>query len=401
MIGRIEQTQSRLKLFTFVLISFWYLVWINFNDVSPIYPRPPIRNIHANYNYQDYENSVIPNWRGHRILRILLLSAKTYEKTMVNLSIDDKCIIMFHQKHLYNISDVVIFKEGSLSESFLGYRPPGQRWMFHGWEAAYHKPSKKMTNIFDNVFNYTMTYSVTSDVYLPYGKCEEVESNPENVNKQIANIVKHKTKLVAWFVTHCQTNSMRENYVRQLMEYIQVDVYGGCGNNSCPRQSTCRMEDFLRKYKFYLAFENTLNGEYITEKLWRSLSIGIVPIVYGALETYSTVLPSGSYIDVEDFSSPQELGRYISKVSSNQTLYQSFFSWKYKYSCRRTGKKAEMPALCDFLISTADKMSIKSKVWEYPSTRTENASLYLQRLGVSDITRQTFNLTHTSPQRTY
>ena len=213
------------------------------------------------------------------------------------------------------------------------------------------------------------------------------------VSKQIDAIAKNKTDLVSWLVGHCGTTSMRENYVRELMKHIPVDVYGDCGNNSiCPRNHRCNEEHYIQKYKLYLAFENTLSGEYISEKLWRTLSIGLVPIVYGALETYNTVLPSGSYIDVEDFSSPQELAKYIFKVNSNDALYRSFFSWKDKYKCTGAQMQEYLPSLWDFLISSGNKISIKSNVWEYPATRTEDARLYIKRLGVSDVTKHGIRL---------
>jgi len=34
--------------------------------------------------------------------------------------------------------------------------------------------------------------------------------------------------IVAWMVSHCDTSSKREDYVRQLQEHIQVDIYGDC-----------------------------------------------------------------------------------------------------------------------------------------------------------------------------
>ena len=44
------------------------------------------------------------------------------------------------------------------------------------------------------------------------------------------------------------------------------------------------MLDFISKYKFYLAFENThMCKDYITEKLHKNCFLsGTVPIIYGA-----------------------------------------------------------------------------------------------------------------------
>lgn len=39
---------------------------------------------------------------------------------------------------------------------------------------------------------------------------------------------------------------------------------------------------FVAKYKFTIAFENAICDDYITEKLWRPLIVGSVPIYYGS-----------------------------------------------------------------------------------------------------------------------
>jgi len=70
-------------------------------------------------------------------------------------------------------------------------------------------------------------------------------------------------------VTHCKTRSRREDYVRQLQEHIDVDIYGQCGNKnlSCPRDefwiSLPKCYDMIdKKYKFYLSFENAFCKDY-------------------------------------------------------------------------------------------------------------------------------------------
>lgn len=39
---------------------------------------------------------------------------------------------------------------------------------------------------------------------------------------------------------------------------------------------------FVARYKFTLAFENAVCEDYITEKLWRPLTVGSVPIYWGS-----------------------------------------------------------------------------------------------------------------------
>ena len=62
--------------------------------------------------------------------------------------------------------------------------------------------------------------------------------------------------------------------------------------------------DFQRltamEYKFYLAFENALCPDYVTEKFFRTLKLPVVPVVMGG-DNYKNLVPPGSFIDVNNF----------------------------------------------------------------------------------------------------
>ena len=46
-----------------------------------------------------------------------------------------------------------------------------------------------------------------------------------------------RTGLVCWVVSHCNTISKRERYVKELKKYIEVDIYGNCGQK-CGKRNT-------------------------------------------------------------------------------------------------------------------------------------------------------------------
>ena len=151
-----------------------------------------------------------------------------------------------------------------------------------------------------------MTYSKHSDIYHPYGECLELKNaNSAEIDGEIDNIISQKsqTKLAVWMVSNCQSGSLRESYVRDLSAFIFVGIYGRCVGIKLPDKA---VSEVIQTYKFFLTFENRLCGEYVTEKLWRSLEFNTVPIVYGGLEYYQYLLTKGSYIDVKDFSSPED-----------------------------------------------------------------------------------------------
>ena len=68
----------------------------------------------------------------------------------------------------------------------------------------------------------------------------------------------------------------------------------------------------------------------------------LIPVVLGASkDDYLAVAPPGSFIHVDDFSSPRELADYLHLLDGNSTLYNEYFRWKSagqyiddKYWCR-------------------------------------------------------------------
>jgi len=129
------------------------------------------------------------------------------------------------------------------------------------------------------------------------------------------------------------------------MKYIQIDIYGNCGSyfkNSKPIPcsnddtfQTC-FSQLINSYRFYLAFENSLCDDYITEKYWKFYSssmifnINIVNVVRGAKRNqYEKLTISNSFIFADDFETPKLLADYLVKLISNPNMYMKYFEWKF------------------------------------------------------------------------
>ena len=86
------------------------------------------------------------------------------------------------------------------------------------------------------------------------------------------------------------------------------------------------------KYKFALAFENAVCTDYITEKFWRTLSVGAIPIVSGPeRDNFVRIAPPHSFIHVDDYSSDEELANALNLISQNRTLYGKYHAWRRYY----------------------------------------------------------------------
>jgi alpha-1,3-fucosyltransferase len=108
-------------------------------------------------------------------------------------------------------------------------RRPEQRYVFFSPEPPMLFEDKYQDK-FNNLFNLTMSYRRDSDIIYSYG--DLIASNYKTAVISPGRGETQKTKLVAWFVSHCLTQSRREAYFERLREYIPVDVYGDCYNNS-------------------------------------------------------------------------------------------------------------------------------------------------------------------------
>ena len=68
----------------------------------------------------------------------------------------------------------------------------------------------------------------------------------------------------------------RLEYIDELQKYIKVDLYGSCGAHWCPGGQSC-FSNQQKKYKFYLAFENS---DYVMEKFYHNaLQHNMLPVV--------------------------------------------------------------------------------------------------------------------------
>jgi len=59
-------------------------------------------------------------------------------------------------------------------------------------------------------------------------------------------------------------------------------------------------------------------------------------------EDYAIAAPPGSYIHVDDFKSPEDLGAYLNLLDRNDTLYNEYFRYKNHFKLIRRIKFADL-----------------------------------------------------------
>lgn len=213
-------------------------------------------------------------------------------------------------------------------------RKSGHIWIFVTYESPRNTPHLALPRLYKDAFNWDVTYRTDSTFVSPYGRYLRYGTETHDTIEADGNILPELKKngtleaTVMWMSSNCFATSWpRTKFVRLLSEYIKIDTYGRCGRNNCPRGPEC--ENIIKKYKFYLSFENSECTDYITEKFWDPLSHNVIPVVYGPpREDYEKVAPPNSFIHVQDFRNFSDLANYLKRVDQNVTLFNQYFQWK-------------------------------------------------------------------------
>ena len=141
-----------------------------------------------------------------------------------------------------------------------------------------------------------------------------------------------RKKLVASIITNC-ASKWRTNYLTELMKYVHVDQWGKCLKNTVgefwkTRHGSTEQEklNFLNEnpYKFLIAFENTVDVDYVSEKIYQAYLTRTIPIFYGDKAVFDLAIANTSFIYANNYT-PKELAQLIKRIDSNDTLYSEYF----------------------------------------------------------------------------
>lgn len=95
--------------------------------------------------------------------------------------------------------------------------------------------------------------------------------------------------------------------------------------------------DFNLSFFFYI----------IAEKFFSTISLPIIPVVFGNIN-YENYIPRSGFIDVRQFSSISELADRLNQIRNNLTLYQEYFKWKEHFIWNRFSDY--MTPFCDLCL---------------------------------------------------
>ncbi|GFO45889.1 alpha-(1,3)-fucosyltransferase 6-like [Plakobranchus ocellatus] len=283
-----------------------------------------------------------------------------------------KCEVDMEAKKLQH-ADMVIFFVGAIGSRPPPPRPVGQIWVKAYWESPIHYGYPKNYAPWKSVFNLTYNFRVDSDIFAPNNFLAWRHRSELLSDEEYLQIALKKKKPVAWWVSNCNTQSKRQEYVQEMKKYIDVDIYGKCGNLKCTKTTMAFCKQQLNTtYSFYLSFENSLCRDYITEKFYRNFEsrTHIVPVVRGGAN-YHRYFPPEGFIDAKLFPKARDLALYLQKLAADPVKYARMLREKDRLVT--LGYKHDWCDLCRQLHTTGfpAKTIPDIKAWSHSKTCSE------------------------------
>lgn len=209
-------------------------------------------------------------------------------------------------------------------------------------------------------YNIIMTTSLSSDVPVGYFSWAEYDMMAP---------VQPKTEkaLAAAFISNCAARNFRLQALEGLEKSnIKIDSYGGCHRN---RDGHVNKVEALKRYKFSLAFENSNEEDYVTEKFFQSLVAGSIPVVVGAPNIQDFAPAPGSILHIKELKDIESVAKTMKHLAEDPVAYNESLRWKYDGPSDSFKALVDMAAvhsscrLCIFLATRIREKEEKSSVF--------------------------------------
>eukprot|EP01084_Bolivina_argentea_P091429 164590_1 len=290
-IGREGYSYQFGGLFIFLCIAMLWCVYITINDTSKtyMYSNQSTETI-VNSNstvlnkqiYKDYD-MVILVWTGVGGKHVIDWAEHRNLSTICNISTSNKMehkILITPDKSLRKFANGLVFSvlDTSLRKIKKSHKRQNDVYVLETYESPVTLRRRWVPHFISN-FNLLMSYSLKSDIPVPYGNFNIFKTWMNQQNKHSFTEKNNTSADVLWIGNNCHAKNGRQDYLRELFKYISVHSLGQClhinpDNITIPPRSQLGKDisHIISKYKFYLSIENSQCEGYITEKLYKSVT---------------------------------------------------------------------------------------------------------------------------------
>lgn len=143
------------------------------------------------------------------------------------------------------------------------------------------------------------------------------KKSPEEIDRIIAS----KKKFCCFLVSNPKSH-IRIDFFHRLSQYKKVDS-GGRVLNNIGGTPVANKLDFVKDYKFIIAFENSSYPGYTTEKVLEPRQVNTIPIYWGN-PIVEQEMNTKSFVNFHDYNSFDALLEKVIEIDQNDDLYRKY-----------------------------------------------------------------------------
>ena len=224
--------------------------------------------------------------------------------------------------YLYQFLERYYDLELSENPDFFLYSVYGVEYLKYDCLRIHYTPENTRPNFrkCDYAFSFDLGES-ERNIRLPYYKFAEGFSELGRPRRPDAVIAENRG--FCSFVNSNNEVPDRLRFFDALSRYKRVDAGGKSRNNI--GYLVGDKNEFLRRYKFTIAFENSCHPGYTTEKLMQALVADTVPIYWGNPAVAVDFNPA-AFINCHDYDSFDAVIARVREVDADEALYRSYLA---------------------------------------------------------------------------
>lgn len=160
--------------------------------------------------------------------------------------------------------------------------------------------------------------------YYQYGNMEEITKRID-----IEKVFSEKSKFCNFIYSNPNCKK-RNEFFKKLSKYKKVDSAGRFLNNMNTKIGPTPKDkcEFLKPYKFSIAFENEEARYYTSEKIFEAMKVNSIPIYWGSPDI-SLDFNTESFLNYYDYGSDEALIEKIIELDQNDEKYMNMLAKPY------------------------------------------------------------------------
>lgn len=197
----------------------------------------------------------------------------------------------------------------------------------------------------------------------------EMESQPKPAPSE--------RKGIAMFISNCNKKyNDRLIFLIKLMKHVRIDSYGRCLYNMRDKTGVFRppprkpdnweedMMNIARRYRMVIAFEHVVQNAVISEKVFLIMRAGAIPVYRGAPEIDDQIPGNHTIINVANYASIDELGRYVNRVLTDDDLFRHHTKYNFTRLQQMNKKYCGAKEETEEDVKEATSCGICQKAWQ-------------------------------------